>query len=70
MQHKYIFVTLYYMSEPLAERLRPHTLDDYVGQEHLVGKGAVLRKMIESGHATSFILWGLPALEKPRWHRL
>lgn len=52
------------MSEPLAERLRPHTLDDYVGQEHLVGKGAVLRKMIESGHATSFILWGPPGVGK------
>ncbi len=52
------------MSEPLAERLRPRTLDDYVGQEHIVGKGAVLRKMIESGHITSFILWGPPGVGK------
>lgn len=52
------------MSEPLAERLRPRTLDDYVGQEHLVGQGAVLRKMIESGHVNSFILWGPPGVGK------
>lgn len=52
------------MSEPLAERLRPHTLDDYVGQVHLVGPGAVLRKMIESGHVNSFILWGPPGVGK------
>ena len=52
------------MSEPLAERLRPRTLDDYVGQEHLVGPGAVLRKMIESGHVNSFILWGPPGVGK------
>ena len=38
------------MSEPLAERMRPKTLDEYVGQQHLVGQGAVLRRMIESGH--------------------
>ncbi len=48
----------------MAERLRPRTLDDYVGQEHIVGKGAVLRKMIESGHITSFILWGPPGVGK------
>ncbi len=42
---------------PLAERMRPHTLDDYFGQKHLVGKGAVLRKMIDSGRISSFILW-------------
>lgn len=52
------------MSEPLAERLRPRTLDDYVGQEHLVGQGAVLRKMIDSGHVSSFILWGPPGVGK------
>ena len=46
------------MSEPLAERMRPRTLDDYVGQQHLVGPGAVLRKMIDTGHISSFILWG------------
>lgn len=42
--------------EPLAERLRPRTLDDYIGQEHLVGEGAVLRRMIDSGRIASFIL--------------
>lgn len=52
------------MSEPLAERMRPRTLDDYVGQEHLVGKGAVLRRMIDSGHISSFILWGPPGVGK------
>ncbi len=52
------------MSEPLAERMRPRTLDDYVGQEHLVGPGAVLRKMVESGHISSFILWGPPGVGK------
>lgn len=58
------FVPLHNMSEPLAERLRPRTLDDYVGQEHLVGQGAVLRKMIDSGHISSFILWGPPGVGK------
>ena len=52
------------MSEPLAERLRPRTLDDYIGQKHLVGEGAVLRKMIDSGHISSFILWGPPGVGK------
>ncbi|WP_167619654.1 replication-associated recombination protein A [Maribellus sediminis] len=52
------------MNQPLAERLRPKTLDDYIGQEHLVGKGAVLRKMIESGNITSLILWGPPGVGK------
>ena len=52
------------MSEPLAERLRPRTLDDYIGQRHLVGEGAVLRRMIESGHISSFILWGPPGVGK------
>lgn len=42
--------------KPLAERLRPSTLDDYIGQKHLVGSGAVLRRMIDSGHISSFIL--------------
>lgn len=50
--------------EPLAERLRPKTLDEYIGQEHLVGEGAVLRNMIESGHISSFILWGPPGVGK------
>lgn len=49
---------------PLAERLRPKTLDDYIGQKHLVGQGAVLRTMIESGNISSFILWGPPGVGK------
>lgn len=52
------------MSQPLAERMRPHTLDEYIGQRHLVGEGAVLRKMIDAGHVTSFILWGPPGVGK------
>ena len=52
------------MSEPLAERMRPRTLDDYVGQQHLVGPGAVLRKMIDTAHISSFILWGPPGVGK------
>lgn len=50
--------------QPLAERLRPKTLDDYIGQKHLVGPGAVLRQMIDSGHISSFILWGPPGVGK------
>ena len=46
------------MQAPLAERLRPRTLDDYIGQTHLVGPGGVMRGMIESGKVASFILWG------------
>ena len=49
---------------PLAERIRPSSLDEYVGQEHLVGKGSVLRNMIESGNLSSFILWGPPGVGK------
>ena len=52
------------MSEPLAERMRPQTLDEYVGQQHLVGEGAVLRRMLESGRIPSFILWGPPGVGK------
>ena len=52
------------MAEPLAERLRPRTLDDYIGQKHLVGEGAVLRKMIDAGRISSFILWGPPGVGK------
>ncbi|MFZ1751820.1 MAG: AAA family ATPase, partial [Saprospiraceae bacterium] len=52
------------MNLPLAERMRPKNLDDYIGQEHLVGKGAVLRKVIESGQLPSFILWGPPGVGK------
>lgn len=49
---------------PLAERLRPKTLDEYIGQKHLVGPNAVLRKMIDSGRISSFILWGPPGVGK------
>ena len=52
------------MAQPLAERLRPRTLDDYIGQRHLVGEGAVLRRMIDSGRISSFILWGPPGVGK------
>ena len=52
------------MSQPLAERMRPKTLDDYIGQKHLVGQGAVLRKMIDVGRISSFILWGPPGVGK------
>ena len=52
------------MSEPLAERMRPRTLDEYIGQKHIVGEGAVLRKMIDAGRISSFILWGPPGVGK------
>ena len=52
------------MAKPLAERLRPRTLDEYIGQQHLVGKNAVLRNMLESGRVSSFILWGPPGVGK------
>jgi putative ATPase len=52
------------MNKPLAERMRPQTLDDYAGQKQLVGKGSVLRNMIDSGHVPSFILWGPPGVGK------
>ena len=50
--------------QPLAERMRPRSLNDYVGQKHLVGEGAVLRRMIDSGRLSSFILWGPPGTGK------
>ncbi len=52
------------MAQPLAERMRPKTLDEYIGQKHLVGEGAVLRKMIDVGRISSFILWGPPGVGK------
>ena len=52
------------MVQPLAERLRPKTLDDYIGQKHLVGEGAILRKMIDAKRISSFILWGPPGVGK------
>jgi len=52
------------MNQPLAERLRPKTLDDYIGQKHLVGENASLRRMIEAGRVPSFIMWGPPGVGK------
>ena len=52
------------VSQPLAERMRPKTLNDYIGQKHLVGQGGVLRKMIDAGRVPSFILWGPPGVGK------
>jgi len=51
-------------NQPLADRLRPQKLDDYIGQEHLVGPGAVIRKMVDAGSLSSFILWGPPGVGK------
>src|SRR5450432_2826975 len=52
------------MTSPLAERLRPTTLDELVGQQHLTGKGSILRSSIEQGKVPSMILWGPPGVGK------
>ena len=58
------------MSAPLAERLRPRTIDEYIGQEHLVGKNGVFRKFFETGNVPSFILWGPPGVGKTTLARI
>ena len=52
---------------PLAERMRPKTLKDYIGQEHILGQDKILRKVIENGLIPSMIFWGPPGVGKPHW---
>ncbi|MCK4698994.1 MAG: AAA family ATPase, partial [Bacteroidales bacterium] len=57
-------------NQPLADRMRPTTLDNFLGQEQLVGEDAILRKTIESGNIPSFILWGPPGVRKTTLARI
>lgn len=58
------------MLPPLPERMRPHDLEGYVGQQHLIGKGGIIRNMIENGNLSSFILWGPPGVGKTTLSRI
>lgn len=64
------FLTAANPPAPLAERLRPQNLDEFAGQEHLIGKGKVLRRMIEGDLVSSMIFWGPPGVGKPHSRRL
>lgn len=65
-----LFASQWEQYEPLAARMRPRTLADYIGQEHLVGEGKPLRKMVETGRCHSFILWGPPGVGKTTFAKL